>query len=744
MLSPADTILGKLAKTIGNESTSQGQTAVGLCGVSISGHVAVGRGLAGSGCGIGPVTSGGRELACKATARGGPGRERICRNHKLAGFLLACALLGGLPHAGAATKVHAVEGAGAGLRTITTAREAHGLSSQEAARGYPVHLRAVVTFFDPYVSPTRTGLFVHDATGSIFVNLAPNGHQSLPPGSLVDVRGVSDPGEFAPIVAQPQVKVIGYAGLPSNAARPSFRRLFSGAEDGQWVEVEGVVHSLAENDRSVSLQLTMADGVIGVFVLKEPGQSYSRLVDARIRVRGNAAPLFDKSRTQMIGARISCANLSAVEILEPAPKDPFQLATIPVYRLLEWSVAPLREHRVHVRGRVTLQWPGAVVCLRDGQQGICAETNQSTRLADGEMVDVVGFAKAEGSAPALTDAVFRSAGSEKAVPEPPVTVTPEQALLGEHESHLIQVEAQLLSRDFASADTKLVLNSGRLIFSAILPHGLGGQEATGWKNGSILRITGICSVQLDAARTSSDSLGAAVPTTLRILMRSPADVVVIKDASWWTPVHGALLLGLALCGTLTVLAWVVLLRKRIHESEERFRHLAQHDTLTGLATRLVLEDRLNLALETARRHETTLGMLMLDVDNFKQINDKHGHRAGDVVLRVMASRIVEIVRKSDTVARMGGDEFVVLLPDMKDPENAEGIAKKLVAALSAPVSFQSREVPVSVSVGVCTVAGDELDGDALLTHVDAAMYEAKEHGRNRYQVYRPEFVQARA
>jgi diguanylate cyclase (GGDEF)-like protein len=102
------------------------------------------------------------------------------------------------------------------------------------------------------------------------------------------------------------------------------------------------------------------------------------------------------------------------------------------------------------------------------------------------------------------------------------------------------------------------------------------------------------------------------------------------------------------------------------------------------------------------------------------------------------------VRKSDTVARMGGDEFVVLLPDMKDPENAEGIAKKLVAALSAPVSFQSREVPVSVSVGVCTVAGDELDGDALLTHVDAAMYEAKEHGRNRYQVYRPEFVQARA
>ena len=680
----------------------------------------------------------------KAAARSGPVRQRFCPNPKLLGLLLACALLAGLPHAGGAAKVQAVGGAGAGLRTITTAGEAHGLSSQEAARGYPIHLRAVVTFFDANLGTTRPGLlFVHDATGAIFVRCAPDSSLSLHAGSLVDVRGVSDPGESAPIVADPQVKVIGYAGLPSNAARPSYRRLLSGAEDGQWVEVEGVVHSFAQIGRYVALQLTMADGVIGVFVLKEQGQSYSQLVDARVRVRGNATPLFNKSRTQMIGARILSPNLTTVQILEPAPQDPFQLPTIPVYRLLRSGVAPLHEHRVHVQGVVTMQWPGAVVCLRDGPQGICAQTDEITRLADGELVDAVGFAKAEGSAPALTDAVFRSAGYRKAVPEPPITITADQALLGEHESQLIQVEGQLVSRDLASDDTTLVLNSGGFIFTAILPQGLGSQESTGWKNGSLLRITGICSVQLDAERTRSEILGTAVPKTLRILMRSPADVVVIKDAPWWTPTHGALLLGLALCGTLVVLAWVVVLRKRIHESEKRFRHLAQRDTLTGLATRLVLEDRLNLALETARRHETTLGLLMLDIDNFKQINDRHGHRAGDVVLRVMASRVVQTVRKSDTVARIGGDEFVVLLPDIKDPENAEGIAKKLIAALSVPVSFQSREVPVSVSVGVWTGAGDELDGDALLTHADAAMYEAKAQGRNRYQVFSPEIVQSR-
>jgi len=688
------------------------------------------------------VTPGGCELSSKATARGGPVGERICPNHKLAGFLLACALLAGLPHAGAAAKVQAVEGAGAGLRTLTTAREVHRLSNQEAARLYPVHLRGVVTFFDSNQGTTRAGLlFVHDATGVIFVMCAPDSTLSLPTGSLVDLLGESAPGEFAPIVVHPQIKVIGYAGLPPNPARPSFHRLLSGAEDGQWVEVEGVVHSFSEIGRYVALQLTMADGGIGVFVLKEPGRSYSQLVDARVRVRGNATPLFNKSRTQMIGARIQSQDLSTLEILEPAPKDPFQLPTIPVNRLLQWGVKPLLDHRVHVQGRVTLQWPGAVVCLRDGRQGICAQTDQSTRLADGEMVDVVGFAKAEGSAPAMTDAVFRIASSGRAAPETPVPLTAEQALLGEHESQLIQVEGQLVSRDFASADTRLVLTSGRLIFTAILPHGLGGQVSTGWKIGSILRITGICSVQLDEEKTSSEILGVAVPKTLRILMRSPADVVVTQDISWWTPVHMAVLLALALCCTIAVLAWVLVLRRRIHESEERFRHLAQHDTLTGLATRLVLEDRLKQALEAAPRRQSGLAILMLDMDEFKKINDTFGHRVGDEVLRVTASRIVENVRKSDTVARMGGDEFVVLLPDMEDPIDAEGIAEKLVVALSAPVSFHGRDVPVSVSVGVCTGARDELNVDTLLTNVDAAMYEAKKHGRNGYRVYRPKFVQ---
>jgi hypothetical protein len=108
----------------------------------------------------------------------------------------------------------------------------------------------------------------------------------------------------------------------------------SGFEDGQWVEVEGVVHKVVVDEYHAYLQLTMADGSIQIITVKEPGADYSGLVDARVRIRGNEGPLFDLSRRQMIGAHIHCPNLSAVEVLERPPEDPFKLPTIPVYTLL--------------------------------------------------------------------------------------------------------------------------------------------------------------------------------------------------------------------------------------------------------------------------------------------------------------------------------------------------------------------------------------------------------------------------
>jgi diguanylate cyclase (GGDEF)-like protein len=262
-----------------------------------------------------------------------------------------------------------------------------------------------------------------------------------------------------------------------------------------------------------------------------------------------------------------------------------------------------------------------------------------------------------------------------------------------------------------------------------------------------LRVTGICSVQIDARSHVRE--GYAVTKSFRVLLRSPEDVVVLQGPSWWTPPHILVLLALALVATLCVLGWVIVLRKRVQEqanllreSESRFRHMALHDALTGLATRLLLDDRLTAAVEAAKRHQTGIALLVIDIDKFKGINDTCGHHCGDKVLRVTAERLVQAVRKSDTVARMGGDEFVVLLTDLSDPSVAETIAAKIVESLAAPVDFAGHQVPVSVSVGVCTSEAGGLDDEALLKRADYSLYQAKANGRNCFHVFTPEPIQS--
>jgi diguanylate cyclase (GGDEF)-like protein len=258
-------------------------------------------------------------------------------------------------------------------------------------------------------------------------------------------------------------------------------------------------------------------------------------------------------------------------------------------------------------------------------------------------------------------------------------------------------------------------------------------------------VTGIGSVSVDVQNHVRE--GAAAPTSFRVLMRSPADVTVLERPSWWTPAHAIVLLALALAVTLGVLLWVFVLRRRVEqqanllrESEQQFRHMALHDPLTGLATRLLLQDRLGIALESARRRHAGLAVLMVDLDRFKEINDTYGHPAGDEVLRVTANRLLRAVRKEDTVARLGGDEFVVVLQDLSDPHAAERIAAVIVETLAAPIPFDGRKIAVCVSVGVCALFAGAFDANDLLKNADAALYNAKTSGRNRFHLYRPNLV----
>ena len=178
----------------------------------------------------------------------------------------------------------------------------------------------------------------------------------------------------------------------------------------------------------------------------------------------------------------------------------------------------------------------------------------------------------------------------------------------------------------------------------------------------------------------------------------------------------------------------------IKESEQQLEYLAHHDPLTELPNRLLFTARLDHALERSQRDGTYLAVLFIDLDNFKNINDSLGHPAGDALLRGMAHRLRSLLREEDTVSRLGGDEFTVLLEQLPNPEMAGTIASKLVECFAAPFRLENNSLHVTGSIGISICPTDGTDAATLLRNADAAMYKAKENGRNGYQYYTAELT----
>ncbi len=170
-------------------------------------------------------------------------------------------------------------------------------------------------------------------------------------------------------------------------------------------------------------------------------------------------------------------------------------------------------------------------------------------------------------------------------------------------------------------------------------------------------------------------------------------------------------------------------------SEERIRYLAHYDGLTSLPNRFLFKEYLDLALRTAQRHANKFAVLFLDLDKFKEINDTLGHDAGDQVLREIAKRMRNCVRHTDKIARMGGDEFYVLIEELSDGRHAAEVAQKLLDETARPVVVGDEECRLSVSIGIAIYPNDGKDGVALLKNADSAMYRAKDAGKNAYQFF---------
>lgn len=223
--------------------------------------------------------------------------------------------------------------------------------------------------------------------------------------------------------------------------------------------------------------------------------------------------------------------------------------------------------------------------------------------------------------------------------------------------------------------------------------------------------------------------GVSVTNKL-VELRSPSDGV-------WTKWALASFFAVEYQNRPAILGWFYDITDR-KIMEDRVEHMAYHDTLTGLPNRYLFNDRLEQAIANADREQSALGLLFVDLDKFKPVNDQYGHHTGDLLLMAVAERILDNLRKTDSAARLGGDEFVVLLPLIKNEENALKIAENIRHALNQPFTIEGLTLEISSCTGIAIYPEHTTDAQRLIVLADTAMYHAKEEGRNRVKTYHPD------
>ncbi len=173
----------------------------------------------------------------------------------------------------------------------------------------------------------------------------------------------------------------------------------------------------------------------------------------------------------------------------------------------------------------------------------------------------------------------------------------------------------------------------------------------------------------------------------------------------------------------------------LNKQKDLMAYKAHHDELTGLPNRALFNDRLEFALIKASRKESVVAVFFLDLDRFKEINDTYGHDAGDEVLKVFAQRLKESIRAEDTLARMGGDEFMIIIEDHVNPDTSAVVAQKIVDAMKEPIELEADTIKLSTSIGIALYSKDAEEAQELIKNADLAMYDAKQSGRDNFKFY---------
>ncbi len=653
---------------------------------------------------------------------------------------------------------------------LHTAHQIHALSAEDAARGYPIHLdRAQVTYFQPSFG----ALFLMDQTDGIYANPAGKQQPAIQAGDIVAVDGIAGPGDVAPVILRARFRVLGHLPLP-DAPLVSLDRLSSGAFDSRWVTVEGIVRSIGRpqrrtdydghttfDDRNVILTLASGEERLEVITFADDAWNPEALVDAVVRLRAVVGTRFNQ-RNQFIGVHLYMPDHACIRVLRPAPADPFRGPLTTVTGITRIGV---REpgHRVHIRGVITSSLGGQHFSVMDSEHGIFVTAATPLTLQPGDQVDVAGFPSIGDYTDILDSAVLRRIGT--APLPPPIRLTPAEALAGVHDAESIEIVGTLTERHFdPNGMSSLRLTDAGIAFHSILSPDVSADFLRSLQPGSRLRVRGICIVHTSFDKT---------PQTFDIVLRSPDDLLLLRRPGWWNLRRAAVLAVLLSTIVCVIVVWNLQLRRLVtvqtrqiqaqfddadalriqaeaaHQekseslanllslqrdllvAQDSLRYEATHDALTGLHNRAALLCSLNSEISRSLREHTSFGVLMLDVDHFKPVNDTRGHLTGDAVLQEIARRLNRSVRSYDVVGRYGGEEFLIILPGCTREQTRSSAERIRAAIAERPFTVGGPAVAVTVSIGATIAPRDAQTEYEILTLADEALYKAKRSGRNR-------------
>jgi signal transduction histidine kinase/CheY-like chemotaxis protein len=600
-------------------------------------------------------------------------------------------------------------------RVLTQASEVRSMSVAEAKRGYPVRLKATITYYNPY----NTNLVVQDSSAGIYVRVGNSPIPKLETGQLIELDGFTGPGDVVPVITAPKIKIVGAGPMPEPwPLDPA--RFFAGVGDCQWLEVAGIVDSIERRDARTYIGLRMHFKRIELVIPGEPDLP-SGLIHSRVRARGVGASRFN-FRRQILGITLRLPTPAFLKIEEGARQPPVSA----IAELLQFSPTNRGDEPSSVRGVVLLTNPTGPTWLSDGTGGVLVATHTRGSFAIGDVVRATGFAEAGVFNPVLRSAALVKVGTE-AVPKAPA-MTLDDILEDGWDAKLAEVQGYVTDRAANSGRERLTIAQGTRTVIAELPDG----ESPRVEVGSLVRVTGVSVI--DAASAGN----IAIPRGVTLFLRSAKDIEVVTNPPWWTAQRTLTLAAGLVVVTFTAFGWVMLLRRRVSKQTSDLRHAKEaaeaasqakseflanvsHEIRTPMngvlgMTELVLESEVTPeqreCLTMARTSAQSLVTLINEILDFSKI--EAGKMQTDSVAFPVYDVITETVRPLALQAAEKGLEFVYdISPALPERLIGDGgrLGQIITNLIGNAVKF-TREGSVAVHV-----ATDEQTESDVVLHV---------------------------